>query len=198
MYAYGRWVVETSKLWTWSYASDKNASLFSTAQARPLHLSWLISHQFCIPDNCVPGGLQWLQYFTAIYPHSHVLFKAWLSMIGSVEDVWVGILGGCLSVCVWLCVREREKEGVLAALCKVTFAETRTPNISACLQDRERLYIPLPILFCQRSFIVAQQQLSFWQDEGCNRNSDKEKSLSSMQIGSSLWCGLRTQQCHPH
>lgn len=38
-------------------------------EARPLHLSWLISHQFCIPDNCMPGGLQWLQYFTAIYPH---------------------------------------------------------------------------------------------------------------------------------
>lgn len=91
-----------------------------------------------------------------------------------------------LAVYPCVCVLEREKEGVLAALYKVTFAEIHTPNISACLQDRERLYIPLPILFCQQSFTVVQQQLSFWQDKGCNRNSDKEKSLSSMQIGSSL------------
>lgn len=32
---------------------------------KPLHLSRLISHHFCIPDNCMPEALQWLQYFIA-------------------------------------------------------------------------------------------------------------------------------------
>lgn len=94
--------------------------IISSPQARPLHLSWLISHQLCIPDNCMPAGLQWLQYFTAIYPSSRTVLKAWCSMCG---EACIGAFS-CVGDCTWCyrlyvntpCIQNKKKLCILLRL----------------------------------------------------------------------------------
>lgn len=69
----------------------------------------------------------------------------------------------------------------------VTFRGNDVPNMSACLQDRKRLCI-LPLIqdpmfiSCQQSFTVANLAEPEWRENTDSRNSDKEKSLTTMQM----------------